>query len=105
MTETGVLDDPVKSVEFVGVNSAVILCVPAVPGVHEQVAVQGDADIDTLEQRAVEPSLNVTVPAIEAVAVKVIAVPTVALVALPARATVTEDAAMEVPTLSAEMLV
>jgi hypothetical protein len=49
--------------------------VPTVPGVHEQVAVHGDAKIETEVQIAVPLSLNVTVPAWAAVAVKITAIP------------------------------
>ena len=68
-------------------------------------AVNGEAEIATEVQIEVLPCLKVTVPAWSAVAVNTTAVPTVAVVALLARATLTEDAANEVPTLSAETLV
>ena len=66
-----------------------MLLVPTVPGVHEQVAVQGDVEIATDVQIAVVPSLKVTAPARAAVAVNVTAVPKVAVVAFEGSATET----------------
>jgi hypothetical protein len=63
--------------------------VPTVPGVQEQVAVHGDAEIATPVQMAVPLSLKVTVPARVAVAVNVTAVPKVAVVAFEGSATET----------------
>ena len=60
-----------------------------VPGVQEQVAVHGDAEIVTPVQIAVPLSLKVTVPARPAVAVSVTAVPNVAVVAFEGSATET----------------
>ena len=66
-----------------------MLLVPTVPGVQEQVAVQGEMDTATEVQIAVVPSLKVIAPARDAVAVSVTAVPKVAEVALEGRATET----------------
>jgi hypothetical protein len=49
--------------------------VPTVPGVHEQVAVHGEAEMATDVQIAVPLSLKVMVPACGAVAVTTTAVP------------------------------
>jgi len=66
-----------------------MLLVPTVPGVQEQVAVQGEMDTATEVQIAVVPSLKVMTPARDAVAARVTAVPKVAEVALEGRATET----------------
>jgi hypothetical protein len=83
----------------------VIEDVPTIPGVHEHVAVHGDAVIETDEQIAVEPSLKVTVPACAAVAVSVTAVPNVAVVALPSSATEIDVDPNAVPSMELKRLV
>jgi len=88
----------------VGVRTAESTFEPAVAGVHEHVAVVDVAVTAPQPVMVVPPSVKLTVPGVETVAVMVTAVPMVAVVALADRATLIDEAAEVTRTITSGAL-